>query len=97
MVESSVLKQSTLLPHVVGSSRQRPLDPARFIDVLIVFDAVDVARLISRTLFEDFENSGRRLPVGKHFPAAPMVGNQSEDVEVRQCLSRRFADLPEHS
>ena len=85
-----ILKKQPLLRRCAGVfARPRPLHAAAFVDHAVVLDAGDVARLAMRKLLHDLENHFRRRPAGEHIAAAPILGDQLEDIEVGKRLAGR--------
>src|SRR5271165_4348823 len=72
---------------------QRPLNSSSLIDHLVIANARNVTRLTTRQLFHDLENRFWGRPFFEHFSAAPILGDQFEDIEVRQGLAWRSGDF----
>src|ERR1700758_2850812 len=98
MIISPVLKQTPLLLHggrfswrrtilprgnVFWIVRQWPLDSSGIIDQLVIANAGDFAGLTTREFFQNVKHGFRRRPFLEHLPAAPVLGDKFENVEIR--------------
>ena len=70
-----------------------PLNAAGFVEHLVIADAGDVAGGLARELFEDLERGFGRGPAREHFAAAPVLGDEFEDVEIGERLAGGAADF----
>src|SRR3954469_25576611 len=78
-------------PHL--GLRKRPLNAAFAIEVRVIADAAEIARLTAREFFEDLKRGFRRAPIAEQLAAAPRVGDELENRKIAQRLSRRAGNF----
>lgn len=87
-----VRKEATFLGWVFAG-RTGPLDATFFVELLVAVNAGDVAGLTFGEFLEDFEGSGWAGPFFEHLTAAPSVGEELEDAEIREGLAGCVTNL----
>src|SRR5690606_28609057 len=88
MVELSVFEEAPLDSVTRRLIAKWPLNAARLIDLPIVRNSAEVARLTCGECLEELKDRLRAVPLAKEFSHASVLGDESEDVKVGEGVAR---------